>query len=709
MKVKAQKITDFLDGKNAHFMIPAFQRPYEWIAKEQCKVLLDDLKDVSKKTRPHFFGTVVRVIDASSGDSIIIDGQQRLTTVSLLMLAIAHKIEDLEKIVDFKLPNKDEVLGLCIDYRKQQKLKLKLSNKDMFSYSCIANRERCPEYEKSKIVQNYKYFYTALDEENINDIYRAAHSLEIVDILLEPSDGNPQLVFESLNSKGLGLTEADKICNYILIGLGYEQQTEAYSKYWQVMEENVGTSPKDTTEYIWRFLQYKTNEKIRDKELYHRFKQYCNSKQTMDVLSEMYEKSQVYRDVITKKVKGKNGKELSEQINIKINNILSILKMQTTIPLMIDVIDKYYQCAITEEDVVDLLKVLEAYVIRRAIVGSASNNNVYAEFLLMNINLNKMLMRQDCTSYLDAFKHIIYNAPTRAAIPSDSEVYDSLMYRNIYSSNQNLCKFILSSLEENSNPREHINTFGLSIEHIMPQKLTGPDGKKWQEQLGEDWESVHEKYLHTIGNLTLTGYNPEYSNRSFYYKKHLQDVGFNFSPLYLNSFMKETEVWGKEQIERRGNVLAKQILGLWPIYKPTEEYYSKKELEKFSLDNSMYKDNISGKKPNKAVLYFIDDEITVSSWKDLYCQLINILYSNENYRNKMQRAFEFGNKGQFSEIISDIEEKRGRQGERMWEQIIPENSTWFKTCKSSVDICTAITTWLNYLGIELEDMEIYLK
>ena len=222
MKVKSQKITDFLDGKNAHFMIPAFQRPYEWVAKEQCQILLDDLKDVAKNPRPHFFGTVVRVIDTSTGDSIIIDGQQRLTTVSLLMLAIAHKTEELGKSTDIELPRIEDVLSLCIDYRKHQKLKLKLSNKDMHSYSCVANKERCPEYEKSKIVQNYKYFYTALDEENINDIYKAAHSLEIVDILLEPSDGNPQLVFESLNSKGLGLTEADKICNYILIGLDYE-------------------------------------------------------------------------------------------------------------------------------------------------------------------------------------------------------------------------------------------------------------------------------------------------------------------------------------------------------------------------------------------------------------------------------------------------------------------------------------------------------
>lgn len=706
MKVKAQKITDFLDGKNAHFMIPAFQRPYEWVAKEQCQVLLDDLKDVAKNPRPHFFGTVVRVIDTSTGDSIVIDGQQRLTTVSLLMLAIAHKIEELEKVDGASLPDKDEVLALCMDYRKHQKLKLKLSNKDMNSYSCVANKERCPEYEKSKIVQNYKFFYTALGEENINDIYQAAHSLEIVDILLEPSDGNPQLVFESLNSKGLGLTDADKICNYILMGLGYEQQTEAYAKYWQPMEENVGTSPEDTTQYIWRFLQYKTNIKMGDKGLYPRFKQYCNEKNVLGVLSDMYEKSLIYHDIITRKVKTISGLELAEKINIKINNILSMLKMQTTIPLMMDVIDKFYRGYIPEQDVVDLLKVLEAYIVRRLIVGSPTS--VYNGFFLMNNEIERLLQKFDETSYLDVFKHLIYTAPTRAENPSDSDVYDSLLYRNVYS-NQNVCNYILSTIEEKHNPREQINTIGLSIEHIMPQKLTGHDGKKWQDDLGGDWENVHDKYLHTIGNLTLTGYNPQYSNRSFYYKKYLQDVGFAFSPLYLNSFMKETEVWGKEQIENRGRILANRILELWPIYKPSGQYTSKKDLDKFCLDNTTYPDIIMGRKPNKVVLSFIDDELTVSSWKDLYCQIINVLFNNPDYKSKMQRAFDFGNQGNFTEIISDTEEKRGKQGERMWEQIIPEHPVWFKTCKSSVDICIAITVWLKYLGISLDDVEIYLR
>lgn len=706
MKVKSQKITDFLDGKNAHFMIPAFQRPYEWVAKEQCQILLDDLKDVAKNPRPHFFGTVVRVIDTSTGDSIIIDGQQRLTTVSLLMLAIAHKTEELGKSTDIELPRIEDVLSLCIDYRKHQKLKLKLSNKDMHSYSCVANKERCPEYEKSKIVQNYKYFYTALDEENINDIYKAAHSLEIVDILLEPSDGNPQLVFESLNSKGLGLTEADKICNYILIGLDYEQQTEFYTKYWQPMEENVGTSPDDTTQYIWRFLQYKTNMKIGDKGLYQRFKQFCSEKNVASILCEMYEKSMVYHDIITRKIKKSDGTGLSEHINKKINNILSALKMQTALPLMLDVIDKYYLHQIPENDVVELLSVLEAYIIRRVIVGSPTS--VYNGFFLMNNEIDKMLKRFDDSTYLDAFKHLIHNAPTRAGNPSDTEVFDSLLYRNVYS-NQNVCNFILSTIEEKNNPKEQINTIGLSIEHIMPQKLTGHDGKKWQEELGADWESVHDKYLHTIGNLTLTGYNPEYSNRSFYYKKHLQDVGFDFSPLYLNSFMKETEIWDKEQIERRGRILAKRILNLWPVYEPVKQYSSKRDIDKFCLDNSSYKDAIMGKKPNKVVLSFIDDEINVSSWKDLYCQIINILFNSADYKSKMQHAFDFGNNGKFTEIISNVEEKRGKQGERMWEQIIPENPVWFKTCKSSIDICIALTVWLKYLGIPLEDVEIYLR
>ena len=288
MKVKVQNITEYMDGKNAHFMIPVYQRNYDWNAKEQCKVLGHDLEKISNSETlsPHFFGAIVRVVDSSTGDWIIIDGQQRLTTVSLLMLAIAHKAEEIERFNPTAiLPSRQNVLDLCLDFKKKQKLKLKLLRNDMQAYECLANKQSCPEYNKSKVIQCYRLFYESLDADNINKIYEATKSLQIVDILLDSKDDNPQLVFESLNSKGLDLSVADKIRNYILIGLDYETQESLYFKYWEPMEKKVGTDGKDVSDYIWRYLQNKSGI-VGSGNLYNDFKTYVLNRDTESLLQD---------------------------------------------------------------------------------------------------------------------------------------------------------------------------------------------------------------------------------------------------------------------------------------------------------------------------------------------------------------------------------------------------------------------------------------
>ena len=505
MKAKVLKIKDLLDGKDKRFVIPVYQRPYEWIAKEQCKVLFDDLQDIVKNNyaHPHFFGSIVRIRDVNTDENIIIDGQQRITTISLLMLAIAKRIEDLEKFnADAILPNRQEVLDACLDYKKEKKLKLKLSYKDTEAYECVANGRGCEQFDnKSKIVQCYKYFYTALDADNINQIYKAVSCLEVVDILLGTEDDNPQLVFESLNSKGMGLTDAAKICNFILIGADYDEQLRLYEQYWVPIENNAGLTQDDTTKYIWRFLQYKTNNKTGDKETYNQFRQYYNGKDRESVLKDMLNISSIYHDIITKRVKNLGTSVENKKINERLTSILDTLKTETTLPLLIDVVNRYYQALLSSDDVIAFFDVLESYIIRRGINGLPTS--VYNGYFLMNKQIDRELNTHNNADYLDVFKYLINTTVGKSENPSDADVKDSLISRDVYNKNQRMCKYILQKIEERHNPKEVVNMGPLTIEHVMPQTLSGIDGKKWQEELGENWEQIHGKYLHTIGKYRM--------------------------------------------------------------------------------------------------------------------------------------------------------------------------------------------------------------
>lgn len=713
MKVKVQNITEYMDGKNAHFMIPVYQRNYDWNAKEQCKVLGHDLEKISNSETlsPHFFGAIVRVVDSSTGDWIIIDGQQRLTTVSLLMLAIAHKAEEIERFNPTAiLPSRQNVLDLCLDFKKKQKLKLKLLRNDMQAYECLANKQSCPEYNKSKVIQCYRLFYESLDADNINKIYEATKSLQIVDILLDSKDDNPQLVFESLNSKGLDLSVADKIRNYILIGLDYETQESLYFKYWEPMEKKVGTDGKDVSDYIWRYLQNKSGI-VGSGNLYNDFKTYVLNRDTESLLQDILSMATIYHDLRTQQVGVNRNSELTIEINKKITNILEKLQIHTTLPFLMEVVDKYYKDEIQEQDLLDVLCVLESYLIRYGLLH-VSSTLLNSLFVRMKKDINDILDKVENAKYSDVFRFVLDNLSKikpNASNPKDDDIKEFLTTKDVYNSRRKLCKFILDAIELSSNPKEVVDIRFLTIEHIMPQKLSGPDGEQWKGDLGDTWELIHEKFLHTIGNLTLTGYNPEYGNRSFHYKKNIQG-GFNNSPLYLNSFMKNTDVWTEKQIIERGNILARRMLSLYPIYKPSRDYSIQQNITSITLANDRLEDVIMHRKPTKALIGFFDEDIElyVSSWKDLYLQLINALYNSE-HKSDMEQAFRFGNNGKFTGIISKVEEKRGAKGEILWQQIIPESSIYFHTTKSSVDMCVAIKIWLEYLKLSADDIEIYLR
>ena len=702
MKASSKSITDFLDGKNRSFLIPVYQRNYDWNAKEQCQVLWDDLRYIIEHGNniPHFFGSIVTVLDADTGDYIVIDGQQRLTTISLLMLAIAHRSKEFQSVTaknsasDIDLPDVDEALSLCVDYKKQQKLKLKLLRGDMEAYQCLVKQDRCPNYDKTHIVQNYKFFYSLLDVDNIKSIYNAVKQLIVVDIMLGKDDDNPQQVFESLNSKGLGLSDADKIRNFVLIGLPYEEQDILYKKYWEPMEELAGTSPEATTKYIWNFLAYKTNKKAQLSDIYNQFNNYKSAKMSAEsILKDLLDMAEIYNHIKTQTYE-------SSKINEKLRDIASLTEV--TIPLFLDLFDKYEKKEISEVDVLQIMDIIEAYFVRRTVcrLKPAGTN----KFFLINKSIHNLITQYDNSSYLDVFKYLIYTETGPMRFPTDAEVFTALRENDIYTIDRKTCKYILAKLEIAHNPNERVDVAPLTVEHIMPQTLND----EWKQELGDDYEVIHTKYLHTIGNLTLTGYNPEYGNRPFRFKK-LVARGFDESPLYLNKFMKTTDVWTDKEIIQRANILIGDFMGLWHMYKPNNNYTYNRDIEKILLDNTDLDNQISGRKPKSFYLATMDKEIEVSSWKDLYYQIINLLYNEPENKKKMQRAFSFGNDGKFSGIISKTEEARGQRGEILWEQIIPGESIYFLMNKSSMALLHAIQVWLEYLNINVDDLEITLK
>lgn len=699
MKVKASSIIEFLEGRKESFLIPVYQRNYDW-KEDRCKVLWDDLIGVVSTPHPHFFGSLVRV--RNGDDNIIIDGQQRLTTVSLLMLAIAHRIEDL----GLDKPDLKEIMDVFQNGKRQPKIKLKLLREDMQAYECIvANKNDCSQYSKSNIIKNYKFFLKKLDSENIENIFEASKKLIVIDTLLEDGDDNPQAVFESLNDKGEKLKDADKIRNFILINFDYEKQQHLYEEYWAPMEKNAGLSSDDTTKYIKSFLEYKTNIKMAG-AVYTSFKDFVKNKEKEDVLAELRSMSVTYKIICHQKVQGDGAEEINERLGMLLND----LKMGTMIPLLLDLIQEYNAQSIPHTDVIEILDILITFVVRCALAGTTNAN--YAQFFLMNKSIHDLLSKFPGGTYLDIVKYKMVTATAKNQIPNDDTVKENILNLGVYNKNQTVCRYVLVQLEKHlmkqKDPKSQrqLNPIPLTIEHIMPQTLSGVNGDIWKRDLGDNWDDIHRKYLHTLGNLTLTAYNQNLKNSPF--KKKKQELQ-SFAPLYLNEYLEHVDTWNEDTIQERGKKLSQLVLRLWPVPKPQNDYMIEQNVDSFSLDNNDVSNIVLKRKPRHVDLGF--SEFDVSSWRDLYITVINDLFSNKDYRQKMQNAFDWADKSdRFQGIISNAPQQvRGSSGSVLWEQILSECQTYFMTTKSADGICVALRKWCEYLDIDPADVNIFLR
>lgn len=583
MKALESNFFRFLQGTK-QFVIPIYQRTYSW-TKEQCEQLWNDIikAGTDENTSGHFIGAIVYIEKgiyqvSSVNQLLVIDGQQRLTTLSLLLLALANYYELKEGTADKTKKRLLNYYLLNSEENDIQKYKLNLTQTDKETYFSIIDGTEPPRNYSPRIVENYKYF-----EENIrksklepDEILRGIQKLFIVDVSLDRNYDNPQLIFESLNSTGLDLSQADLIRNFILMGQEPKAQEELYKKYWLPMEQNYGYEYSAYFDRFMRdFLTIKTGSIPTMRDVYKEFKKYLmnlNHKPMNEIVKEIKYYSDIYVAIAF-------ARSDDKEINEAFNDIIE-LKVEVSYPFLIQVFSDYLNNIIDKKSFIEILRTVESYVFRRAVVGIPTNslNKTFA-------NLYKEINKDD---YLNSFYAAMLLKDSYRRFPTDEEFKEEFVIKDFYNfRNRN---YLLRKLE-NFDRKEKVQIEEYTIEHIMPQNKNL--SKEWREMLGENWETVHKKYLHTIGNLTLTRYNPELSDKSFIEKREMKG-GFKDSPIRLNSDLARLDRWSEKEIIKRSNDLAEKAIKIFAYRELPEEILEKYRSKKYIDENGQYSiDNFS--------------------------------------------------------------------------------------------------------------------
>ncbi len=570
MKALQNSFIRFIDTE-LQFIIPIYQRMYSW-TRPQCKQLWDDIVRVSSDDNipTHFIGSVVYITQSTYGgvtgvdQYLVIDGQQRLTTLSLLAIALRDALQSSNE-ENTTTHNQIENQFLLNEYATEtdKRVKLILTRQDKVIFEKLVKKEQLTDEEKNnRVFQNLQFFINQIGKSNINldKLYSGIRKLLIVDIALDRED-NPQLIFESLNSTGLDLSQSDLIRNYVLMGLDNPTQKEIYNNFWSPMEKIfMDAQGEDKFDYFMRaYITIKIGVIPRLDEVYVAFKQYIFNKDVKDVVSDVSVFSRYYSNI-----------EFGKETDIKLNEIIvniRTLKVEVAYPFLMRVYFDYTNKIIDKDEFIEVLKLTESYVFRRAVCGIPTNS--------LNKTFANLYKEIDQDKYIESLKAILILKISYHRFPTDYEFVNELLNKDIYNSRSN--KYIFEKFEYFDNV-EKVDLDDLSVEHIMPQTLT----LDWKKALGGDFDRIHTDYLHTIGNLTLTGYNPEMSNKSFVEKRDIAK-GFNNSCLRLNRDLVALDTWGETEIKTRAKKLSNEAIKIWRYpnlqYEIIEKYKKETRLE----------------------------------------------------------------------------------------------------------------------------------
>lgn len=546
------------------FIVPIFQRNYSW-QKSQYEQLWFDILRASKfkEKQNHFIGSIVYIdMGTPAGrpqQLLLIDGQQRLTTISILLCAIKDyvqkfnletKLINLAKIKNQFLYNSDEI--------DEDRYKLLLNVQDKETYiKLIDNTIFTVNKPATNIIKCYEFFYERIEDfikqyGQIDEIYAGIFKLSLVSISLDKDSDNPQMIFESMNSTGKDLSQTDLLRNYLLMDLTPEKQTRLYKTYWKPMEELFGEDiyKNDVNKFdyfIRDFLTLKsdTGHICKINNVYENFKRYYldNNCEKFAVLKDLFTYAKYYACIDLLQEKDDELKLYWQEFKK--------LDSHVVYPFLLKLYDDYSCQILIKEDFKKILQVVISYLWRRAICEIPTNS--------LSKTFATLYQAVDKDDYVNSVIKAFVFKSSYKRFPSDYEVREKLQTKDIY--HFRLRKYLLEALE-NYYHKEPIdlNTANYTIEHIMPQNIE--HNLSWQQMLGEDWQEVHSLYLHTLGNLTITGYNAEMSNKSFVEKVN-GESGFKHSHLKLNESIVQCDVWNKKAIQRRTNILTDIILKIW--------------------------------------------------------------------------------------------------------------------------------------------------
>lgn len=555
MKAIDRPFTKIING-TMQFVIPVFQRDYNW-TEAHCDQLWKDIVQIGRDPtdRGHFLGSVVYVPtgDSSAGFTrwLLIDGQQRLTTLTLLLVALRDHIADsgwsgsadgptAKRIDAYFLKNLQE--------EGERHHKLVLRKNDRFTLRALLDGKELPDDAAEHIRDNYDFFREQLIDADPELIYRGIGRLVVVDVTLDRKTDDPQLIFESLNSTGLDLSQADLIRNFILMRLPEREQTELYENYWSKIEALFRGSEKTFDSFVRDYvaLQVQTSKQEKAGEIYFAFRR------EFGAIGSDHGKLVEFLEKLLRFARYHAAFSIGSEKWPDLREPLGRLRRLVDVPAI--VIMRLFDCherhgTLTKPEFVEAVGLLESYVFRRALCGEQTRGywQIFAN----------LAYRIDAAKPLESLKLRLALMPESYTFPGDVEFRAALEGRDIY--HMRVCFDLLDSLETRGT-KEPSDTSKYSIEHIMPQneKL----GLAWRRMLGADWQSAQREWLHRLGNLTLTAYNSTYSDRAFEEKKTMKG-GFSESSVRLNKFVREQDQWTPREMERRGKRLAGQALEIW--------------------------------------------------------------------------------------------------------------------------------------------------
>ena len=588
MDIDKGSIYQLLNGQY-QYIIPVYQRKYSWLAEVQCARLWKDIVNMVKQHKQHHFvGSIVSVAEKYSlmgvQKRLIIDGQQRMTTLSILMIALRDYLveqgagEEVEENINMVLKNPSR--------KGDDAYKMLLTDTDRDIMIKLVDKLPIGEDEDSKIYTNYLYFKQKVAEGVLtpDEVYESISKLDIVGIVLDRAQGDdPQLIFESLNSTGMDLSKSDLIRNYILMGLDNDEQKSIYNNYWKPFEKNFPT--QDGTDRMDRFFRdYLTMKKgvfIKFDTIYDVFKDYAENSE-FSKQEELAEDIMIYGDLYTNITSEDKKLPFSQQALKPIFKEIRILRMEVVYPFLLKVYYDFSKGMITLDEFVRILKLTIAYVVRRTVCEIPTNS--------MNKTFTTLKNEIHPDDYLNSVEAAFFYLDTYKRFPDDKEFKECMCKRNMYSIR--ISNYMYVKMENEGN-KETIPYEGYTIEHILPQNKNMR--KEWKDALGENYEEIQAQYINNLGNLTLTRYNSEMGDKPFSEKLEV----YKESAMHmLNKYVVQQTTWNKETIEERASRLAECACKAWVYpsisedvkakYQKTEETIQKGyDLSQYDFSNGL--------------------------------------------------------------------------------------------------------------------------